>query len=83
MVTDEFWRYVSDVTYNNAEAVKESLLCGCYFCCQTFSSESIATVDNSKTALCPHCSIDCVIPITSGILLSEDVLHEIRAYALS
>lgn len=37
--------------------------CSCYYCCQTYPvSEIVNWTDESKTAICPKCSIDSVVP---------------------
>lgn len=37
--------------------------CGCFYCKQTFSASEIDRwIDDGKTALCPKCGIDSVLP---------------------
>ena len=37
--------------------------CGCFYCCRFFEPRQITRwVDMGQTALCPHCSVDAVLP---------------------
>jgi hypothetical protein len=56
--------------YNEGE-IKQSVLCGCFYCLETFKSiEIIEWIDKEsakgKTAQCPNCGIDSVIGDKSG-----------------
>ena len=45
-----------------------SQLCGCFYCCKTFTPSAISQwVDKGTTALCPYCSIDSVIKMEEGM----------------
>ena len=47
----------------NRETVKESTICGCFFCMNVYLSEQVVDwCDKGQTAICPHCEIDSVIP---------------------
>lgn len=44
-------------------AVLESERCGCFFCLRTFAPSAIANwADGGRTANCPYCDIDAVLP---------------------
>lgn len=47
----------------NEERLKQSKVCGCYYCAKVFDvSEITEWVDDSpRTAICPYCGIDSVI----------------------
>lgn len=46
--------------------------CGCYYCLETFDSTDVVEyTNNDKTAICPKCGIDAVIPSTDVVLLSK------------
>ena len=48
--------------HNHAEIV-EHTICGCYFCLTVFAGGAIEEwADEGKTALCPRCGIDSVLP---------------------
>ena len=40
--------------------------CSCYYCLKNFSKEKIQEwTDQSRTAICPYCHVDSVIPQTN------------------
>ena len=50
---------------SNEKDVRNSKKCGCFFCFKTFSPEEITewlSDKNGRTALCPYCGIDSVLP---------------------
>lgn len=69
---------------NNREALKNSGLCGCYYCEETYPPTEITEwVDEDKegvgqTALCPQCHIDSVLGNSQGIDLSPESLKRLR-----
>ena len=49
------------LSYGNREILDNR--CSCFHCCAEFGHKKIvAWVDKGKTALCPKCGIDSVIP---------------------
>ena len=49
------------------EILRESAVCGCFYCISTFGFTDIADwCDEGATALCPNCGIDSVIGDHSG-----------------
>lgn len=47
----------------NRDAILAEQFASCYSCVHTFPSSLITSwTDNSKTAICPHCGIDAVVP---------------------
>lgn len=43
--------------------IELSQFVGCFYCCKTYApSEIIEWVDSQKTAICPKCGIDSVVP---------------------
>jgi len=68
------------LSYENEQAVLSSQKCGCFYCRKVFDRNSIIEwVDdcNARTALCPHCGVDAVLP-DSTVELSDELL--IRMY---
>jgi hypothetical protein len=67
-------------------AVLASNLCGCFYCLATFApSEILDWVDKDaegvgKTALCPRCGIDSVLPSSSGLPLDRGFLERMHEY---
>lgn len=57
-------------------------MCGCIFCCRTYSASDVVDwcneQDENRTALCPCCGIDSVIPDASGWSLDEEFLKEMK-----
>lgn len=48
---------------NNRGAILDAGRCCCYFCTRSFEAGAIkAWIDDGETALCPHCSIDALLP---------------------
>jgi hypothetical protein len=56
--------------------------CVCYYCFKVFKpSEIVEYVDKEKdTALCPHCSVDAVLPIYEESEKDESMLKQIHNY---
>lgn len=64
------------LSFENEQAVLSSQKCGCYYCQRVFDSSAITEwVDdcNARTALCPYCGVDAVIP-DSTVNLSDELL---------
>ena len=53
---------------HNRQEIGQSSVCGCFYCCQTFSPGHIERwlSEGSGTAVCPECEIDSVIGSASG-----------------
>jgi hypothetical protein len=80
----EFSRY-------NKEWVEKSKYCGCFYCLTVVPSNSIKEyIDEGlsdkkesstvKTALCPKCRIDSLIPDVAGYDLSKQFLEEMHDF---
>ena len=66
---------------NHRQAVTAAARCGCFYCERIFESSAILDwVDDGKTALCPHCGIDSVVPEMPARLLTPDLLRDMNAY---
>ena len=60
----------------NAYALRKHENVGCFHCLEVFAYKQIKTfVDCGQTAVCPHCSVDAILPITC-----KQELEEIRSY---
>lgn len=65
-----------DACSYHSEEIARSELCGCFHCLTVFQSPWISEwIDAGKTALCPACGIDSVIPATAGYPLNEEFLR--------
>ena len=73
--------YAHMLSFDNADSVQASQMCGC-FCCQEIfpASEVTRFLDETpgRTALCPHCGIDAVLGDASGVEVSEDFIRKMH-----
>ena len=72
---------IHELSHNNKELVGRSQLVGCFYCGEIFSTKDIEEWwDEGKTAVCPHCGIDSVLPDTMKPTLTIELLHEMYDY---
>jgi hypothetical protein len=58
-------------------AIQASKVCGCFYCLSTFNPEFIKEwTDSNRTALCPKCGIDSVLPESDMYILDFEFLHQ-------
>lgn len=79
---ERYYGLANKAAFENWESVKNSDLCGCYFCGRIFPSSEVTDNDwvpdrHGRTVICPYCSIDSVIGDASGIPIQKDVLNEL------
>jgi hypothetical protein len=68
-------------TFRQRNALEESSICGCCYCRAIFPPCDIKEwCDRGKTAMCPVCSIDCVIGDSSGYPITKDFLDAMHEY---
>jgi len=68
------------IAFHNKNEIDFCKECGCYNCFKIFDKKEIKKwTDNSKTALCPFCETDTVLPDTA-YPLKEELLKEINNY---
>jgi hypothetical protein len=61
------------------ETLKESSVCGCFYCLEVFPPGKIEDwTDNDDTALCPKCGIDSVIGSVSGYPIERKFLKKMH-----
>jgi hypothetical protein len=65
------------------DEILASEICGCFFCCQTFTPAEITDwiderTGDGHTALCPHCGVDSVLGSNSGYPITPEFLSEMR-----
>ena len=70
-----------NASMSNQPHIRPDSLCGCFYCKQQFKGadikEYIMEAFGAKTALCPHCNIDAVLPaecLPAGVPLNEDII---------
>ena len=65
---------------SNRDEIMKSEKCGCFYCLRIFETNEISAYindENGKTAVCPHCGVDSVLP-DSRVSLSEELLTEMH-----
>lgn len=69
-------------SYQNKDWVQRSGSAGCVFCMSVFTISDITKwKDDGKTALCPHCQSDTVIPDRTCLPIKDkDFLREMRVF---
>jgi len=65
---------------HNKDLIKRSKVCSCFFCGRVFPSNEVDSWTTDKTALCPYCFIDSVLPDASGFPLDRAFLEEMHHY---
>lgn len=61
--------------------LQNSSQAGCYYCKSIFDTSAIKeTTDEGKTALCPKCGIDSVLPDSSPFALDIETLSKLNKY---
>jgi hypothetical protein len=77
VVLEALHRQCSD----HRQAIEGADRCGCFYCERTFASSEIDVwVDHDRTALCPHCGIDSVVPESPRFSLTAELLQDMHAY---
>lgn len=69
---------------HNKNEIKESKLCGCFFCLRIFEPNKITqwgyVVLPKDFAVCPYCEIDSVIGDASGYPVTKQFLKAMHEY---
>jgi len=69
------------------DAIRRSKICGCFYCLSIFSPDEITEwIEESedcprgagKTAVCPKCDIDAVLPDTIEYEITKDFLKAMQ-----
>lgn len=71
----------------NLDDIAASESCGCFYCCRIIMPEELNDDDwtpepDGKTALCPYCGIDSLLP-GNKVKLSEEYLRKMYDYWFS
>ena len=78
LTAEEYCTYWHQYSTSNQENVLLSNKCGCFFCKKIFDSKLISehyiNDKNGKTAVCPFCGVDSVLP-DNKVDLSPDLLE--------
>jgi len=78
----KIYRDAAEASYKNWRLLKKSKKCGCYYCCRVYPASEVVDWcderDRRRTALCPYCIVDSVIPDASGWPLDEEFLNKMK-----
>jgi len=60
--------------------VFNSVMCGCFYCHEIYSAKAVVTFVRTKegmpkTAVCPRCKVDCVLPDASGYPVEKSFIQ--------
>jgi hypothetical protein len=71
-------------SFRNEAALRASEQAGCFHCCEVFHPEQIKQWvrehQGGRTAVCPRCGIDSVLPASAGYPLTDEFLHAMEAH---
>ena len=77
---EESLRLLHAYTLSNWNEIAKSEKCGCFYCFRIFEKNEISSYindKNGKTAVCPYCGVDAVLP-DSKAALSEELLNDMH-----
>lgn len=60
------------------ECIKNSIKCGCYYCCSIFNSSEAEIDEEVNWISCPNCGIDSVIGDFFGFKITETKLKKLK-----
>lgn len=60
---------------SNEESIRASTVCACYYCIKRFSTSEVYEFTIGRSAICPHCGIDCLVGDSTGAYLSIELLE--------
>ncbi len=78
-MTEKEIREIHMHSARNRQEIERSSQCGCFSCGRIFDASEVEDyIDNEETALCPYCDIDAVVGDASGVVLSQELLKEMK-----
>lgn len=80
-MTEAILRDAHKYSCNHEEFINRSEYCGCFSCCRVFPSYEIKNYIKDmggKTALCPYCDTDALLPQSGPYELSEVLLRKMN-----
>jgi len=77
---DETDQAILKLNKHNKRHLLTAVRCGCYFCKRIYHPAKIKDwVDRKRTALCPYCCVDAVLPhIKGGCSVSAPLLERLH-----
>lgn len=80
----QMYRDAHKACFKNWRMLKKSKLCGCFCCLRVYAASEVGDWcverDRRRTALCPYCAVDSVIPDASGWPLDADFLKKMKCW---
>lgn len=71
---------IHSLSIGNRARLARSATAGCFSCETMFPASDIRTwIDASRTAVCPHCGTDSVLP-SMGVMLTPDLLARLSKF---
>ncbi len=74
-------RQLHKASFRNESRVKKSELVSCFDCAQIFSASLVTwwvDDDPERTAMCPLCETDAILPDDEEILITHDLLQQMN-----
>lgn len=66
-------------SFDNRNLLKKADKCGCFYCKKIYSPDRIKDwTDEGRTAICPYCKVDAVIPEIDSIEVTEELLNTLH-----
>jgi hypothetical protein len=79
MQQDKLWTVYLH-SFENSGELEKSVKAGCFGCESIFPAKDVCGwIDEGYTALCPHCSTDCVVGDASGFELTDELLKRLHS----
>jgi hypothetical protein len=80
-IIPDYIKLLHDSSMNNAEMIRKSSMCGCFYCLEMFESSKIVKwVRGERTAICPFCEVDSVLGDACGHVLNHGLLRMMHSY---
>ena len=80
----QMYRDAHEACFKNWRMLKKSKTCGCFYCLRVYAASEVGDWcverDRRRTALCPYCAVDSVIPDASGWPLDADFLKKMKCW---
>ena len=80
----QMYRDAHKACFKNWRILKKSKTCGCFYCLRVYAASEVGDWcverDRRRTALCPYCAVDSVIPDASGWPLDADFLKKMKCW---
>jgi hypothetical protein len=80
----QMYRDAHKACFKNWRILKKSKTCCCFYCLRVYAASEVGDWcverDRRRTALCPYCAVDSVIPDASGWPLDADFLKKMKCW---